>query len=153
MADAVAVLSGTLLDILFDVPSKAHYHPNVTATISVQGFVQVSAIPSMVILRVRQANPNVPTSIACRVFDSVGNPVEVTPSTSNANGFVAFTNIAFTIKGSSTSTFPSNSIFTIEFDLSGVDLVGLNICYSPVFPMLLVDNLTVPSCYSTVVIS
>lgn len=153
MADAVAVLSGTLRDILFDSPSRAHYHPNVSATISVQGFVPVAAIPNLVLLRVRQANLAVPTSITCRVFDSVGNPVLVTPVNTSADGLTEFKNILFTIQGSSTSTFPSNTIFTVEFDLSGVDLAGLIIFYKPTFPMIAVDGSTTPNCLTTVVIS
>jgi hypothetical protein len=157
MADAITVISGVLEDAVVDPPSPTaemeHYHPNVSATLSIQGFVPVASIPNTVIVRARQAVPGVSTRITCRAFDSVGNAVFVSTPTISIDGITDFGNFAFGLTGSSRTTFPALSIYTIELEVLGIDLCGINICYKPSFPMICEGNATSPSCVSTTVIS
>lgn len=157
MADAILVIAGVLEDAVVDPPSPSaeveHYHPNVNATLSIQGFVPVASIPNTVIVRARQSNPSISTQITCAAFDSVGNQVFIDLPTISIDGTSHFANFAFALTGSSRTTFPALSMYTIVLTVYGVDLCGFDICYKPSFPMICEGNITSPSCLTTTVIS
>jgi hypothetical protein len=145
------VTSGSLPTALIDSVSRAHYYPDTTVGLSIQGFTPISTIPGTVIVRVRRGQPT-GTGIACRVFDSSGTQILVDNPSVSIDSVADFTNILFPIHGD-TGQFPAFGLWTVEIDVSHADLVGVALSYNPTYPMTLGGGSTPGACTTTVVIS
>lgn len=151
MADGLIITSGSLPSPAVESTSKTHYYPNATATLQLNRFVPVSLNPNSILVRARRGVPS-GTNISCRVFDVTGTPVLVVNPTITIDTIVSFANFAFPISASLVG-FPAFAIWTVELEITNVDLAGFVICYKPVFPLLLNSNLTSPDCQTTTIIS
>jgi hypothetical protein len=148
----IIVISGSLPpSTLIDPTTRTHYYPNTTCTLSIQDFTPISMQPNTVLVRCNCAQAT-GTGLTCRVFDSSGNQVLVDNPSTNVDGISNFTNIVFPIEGS-TAKFPAFGLWTVELDFVHINLVGIELVYKPVFPMLLDNTLSSSTCSTTVVIS